>query len=259
MNSNEGFFLLEDVLNKDVLQKLLTKISNAYISESAQNRFGGSISGHLNCMPGSEARELIDNIKETKILDEISKFFSVNIKEYNLSIGANINLPGSHYQHMHTDSNYFDEFFILNIPLISTTESNGSISIIPMSHTKHYSYIKYKLKGLYNNRIRLNQEVGSCLVRSSNLWHRGTPNKTNEIRPMINLVFTKNKSSDDSDFLLSNIDNHPDLVGPIVFKNNWYSASKKGIIWEYITVKIPVIYSIKRIIMSIIRPLGTST
>ena len=54
---------------------------------------------------------------------------------------------------------------------------------------------------------------------------------------MINLVFTKNKSSDNSDFLLSNIDNHPDLVGPIVFKNNWYSASKKELFGNILQLK----------------------
>ena len=256
---NEGFFQTDVILDTVIIKDLLENISASYAEESKKERFGGTISGHLNCFPKSAAKNLIKNVKETTLLDDISKYFSVNIYDYNISIGANINLPGSHFQHMHADSNYFDEFFILNIPLIDTNENNGSISIVPESHLRPYSFINYKTQGLYKKRVRINQKVGSCLIRTSNLWHRGTPNKSKEIRPMINLVFTKNKDINDTIFLVSNLDNHPDLIGPIEFANNWYKATRTGYLWELLTVKIPFVHSVKRFFMALIRPEGTST
>lgn len=256
---NDGFFQTDVILDKAVINDLLKKISASYQEQSKKSHFGGTISGHLNCLPKSEAEKLIRNVKETSLLNDISKYFSVNIYDYNISIGANINLPGSHFQHMHVDSNYYDEFFILNIPLVDTNELNGSISIIPDSHLRPYSFINYKIEGLYKKRVRINQQVGSCLVRTSNLWHRGTPNKTKSIRPMINLVFTKNKNISNKNFLVSNLDNHPDLIGSIEFANNWYKATRAGYLWELLTVKVPFVYSVKRFIMSLIRPSGTST
>ncbi len=258
-NAKNGFFEVYGILDPNVINSLNKEILISYQKESAEKRFGGTISGHLNCQPGSSAKALIQNIKETTLLNEIADYFSIDLSEYNISIGANINLPGSHFQHMHMDSNFFDQFYILNIPLVDTSEQNGSISIVPDSHLKPYSYIQYLIKRLYKNRIRLNQQAGSCLVRTSNLWHRGTPNKTKNIRPMINLVFSKNKDKDNTDYLVSNLDNHPDLKGPIKFSNNWYTTTRLGRIWELLTVKVPLIHAVKRIVMSIIRPIGTST
>tara|TARA_B100000965_G_scaffold124007_2_gene102638 strand:+ start:22185 stop:22970 length:786 start_codon:yes stop_codon:yes gene_type:complete len=261
MNTNEkkGFFEVYGILDPNVIDSLNKEILISYQKKSSDKKFGGTISGHLNCQPGSSAKPLIQNIKETKLFNEIADYFSIDLSEYNISIGANINLPGSHFQHMHMDSNFFDQFYILNIPLVDTSEQNGSISIVPDSHLKPYSYIQYLIKRLHKNRIRLNQQAGSCLVRTSNLWHRGTPNKTKNIRPMINLVFSKNKDKDNKDYLVSNLDNHPDLKGPIKFSNNWYTTTRLGRIWEVLTVKAPLIHAAKRIVMSIIRPIGTST
>ena len=76
---------------------------------------------------------------------------------------------------------------------------------------------------------------------------------------MINLVFTKNKNISNKNFLVSNLDNHPDLIGSIEFANNWYKATRAGYLWELLTVKFPFVYSVKRFIMSLIRPSGTST
>jgi hypothetical protein len=107
---NDGFFQTDVILDKAVINDLLKKISASYQEHSKKSHFGGRISGHLNCLPKSEAEKLIRNVKETSLLNDISKYFSVNIYDYNISIGANINLPGSHFQHIHVDSNYYDEF-----------------------------------------------------------------------------------------------------------------------------------------------------
>tara|TARA_B100000963_G_scaffold358362_1_gene382843 strand:+ start:10157 stop:10945 length:789 start_codon:yes stop_codon:yes gene_type:complete len=257
---SRGYFEITNLLDIKIIEKLNKDISEAYEIESKKANFGGTISGHLNCIPGSSARKLIKNIQEqTSLFEKISEFFSIDLEEYNVSIGANINLPGSHFQHMHMDSNFYEQLYILNIPLVDTNRDNGSISIVPDSHSEPYSYIQYLLKKLYKKRLRLNLKVGSCVVRTSNLWHRGTPNKTSSIRPMINIVFSKNKNDDIKDYLLSNLENHPDLIGDIKFANNWYKTTFLGRIWEILTVKFPLIHSTKRIIMSLIRPVGTST
>jgi hypothetical protein len=257
MNKQNGFFEIKDVIDIKIINDFFEEISQNYDLNIKKN-IGGTLSGHLNCIPGSSAKNLLKNINQKSIFDEISNFFKINIYEYNMSIGANINLPGSHYQHMHTDSDFYDEFYILNIPLVDTNEVNGSLSIIPGSHREPYSYIDYKLKGLYKKRIRVNQSIGSCIVRSSNLWHRGTPNKSLNIRPMINVVFTRNKNSK-KDFLVSNLESHPDLNGNIEFINNWYKSNFLGYLWEFATVKIPFVHALKRVVMSLYRPKGTST
>ena len=257
MNKQAGFLEIKDTIDIKIINELLRDISNNYALKAKKHN-GGALSGHLNCLPRSSAKALLMSLHQTSIFDDMSNYFNINIYEYNVGIGANINLPGSYYQHMHTDSHFHDEFYILNIPLINTNEANGSLSIIPYSHMEPYSYIDYRLKGLHKKRIRINQNIGSCIARSSNLWHRGTPNKSLNIRPMINVVFTRNKDGK-KDFLLSNLESHPDLNGHIEFTSNWYRSTFLGYCWEFLAVKIPFIHSLKRIVMALVRPKGTST
>lgn len=102
-------------------------------------------------------------------------------------------LPQAPEQHLHRDyalfSNpvdYFSPSFAVNlfIPLVALNEINGTTQIWPSSHRKpglekETSGIKPKL------------EPGSAILMDYRVMHRGTRNRSNEMRPVLCLSYSR--------------------------------------------------------------------
>ena len=66
----------------------------------------------------------------------------------------------------------------------------------PGTHLREYKYWQYALSG--KPALRMRMSAGDVIVRLSSLWHRGMPNRSKAIRPM--LAFTwENGGSDLAD------------------------------------------------------------
>jgi ectoine hydroxylase-related dioxygenase (phytanoyl-CoA dioxygenase family) len=114
---------------------------------------------------------------------------------------ADAPMPGSDYQEVHGD---YAPFFpgadivlpitslAVNIPLVDVTEKNGPMDAWPNTHLtpeKYYEggYVPAAAKSL--QPVSMVTPKGSLLIRDVRMWHRGTPNNSNEIRPNMALIY----------------------------------------------------------------------
>lgn len=109
-------------------------------------------------------------------------------------------LPGSDYQRVHSDTQLlFPEErlslpaygIVLNIPLVDVTEENGPMECWPGgTHLwpggSDMAALAEKLAP-----VRLTMPAGSALIRDLRMWHRGTPNRSDQSRPNVALVYTR--------------------------------------------------------------------
>ncbi|WP_308637549.1 phytanoyl-CoA dioxygenase family protein [Paenibacillus silvisoli] len=113
--------------------------------------------------------------------------------------------PGSDYQNVHSDlPPLFPDLgvalpayaLVLNIPLVDVHEDNGPLEVWPggthldPESTKHTSIDGEMLraaKGMYSEKVYM--PAGSIVIRDIRMWHRGTPNRTQENRTNIALAY----------------------------------------------------------------------
>lgn len=113
-------------------------------------------------------------------------------------------LPGSDYQVVHSDIiPMYPELTVslpapgltLNVALVDVTEENGPMEVWPMgTHlTPEYlnspDYVQRLSKSNKPQRVLLPK--GSLLLRDPRMWHRGTPNHSDHIRPILALSYAR--------------------------------------------------------------------
>jgi hypothetical protein len=80
-----------------------------------------------------------------------------------------------------------------NIPLVDFTWANGSTEFIPGSHRVprgfHDTTELLQVPNIYP--VQLHLERGDAVLRDGNTLHRGTPNLTDTVRPMLDQTYKK--------------------------------------------------------------------
>ncbi len=117
---------------------------------------------------------------------------------------TNTQWPHSGMQQVHRD---FDHLFpghpvalpivqvIVNIPLIDFTIENGATEVWPGSHlivdenSEHAAAIEDRAAELPS--VRTTVPAGSIILRDMRTWHRGMPNRTNDIRTMLAMIYNR--------------------------------------------------------------------
>lgn len=115
---------------------------------------------------------------------------------------ADAPMPGSDYQVVHGDyASFFPESDIVlppaglavNFPLVDVTENNGPMEIWPNSHRMSEKTFAAKATlqeaAGHITPARMLTPKGSILIRDVRMWHRGTPNNSNQMRPNLALVY----------------------------------------------------------------------
>lgn len=115
---------------------------------------------------------------------------------------ADAPLPGSDYQVVHSDyASFFPESDVVlpsaglavNFPLVDVTETNGPMEVWPNSHRTSEKALAAKADvqeaARHVTPARMLTPRGSVLIRDVRMWHRGTPNHSNQIRPNLALVY----------------------------------------------------------------------
>jgi ectoine hydroxylase-related dioxygenase (phytanoyl-CoA dioxygenase family) len=113
-------------------------------------------------------------------------------------------LPGSDYQQVHGDyMPFFPEAeislpaagLVVNFPLVHVTEENGPMEAWPGG--THLTPEKLSIPehivpaAEFIKPVRMLMSKGSLLIRDVRMWHRGTPNNSNQIRPNIGLIYAR--------------------------------------------------------------------
>jgi hypothetical protein len=185
--AREGYVKLPNVVSKSRLATLTEELRGEYARARANGELfsgGGTISGHLNCFPGAQSRFVYDELEQYGVFDLVRNLSPAVTRMPN--IGCNLNLPNSSPQNPHADGSAASPFLIVNVAPIDTDIENGSMEAAPGTHLREYKYWQYALSG--KPAVRMRMSAGDVIVRSSMLWHRGMPNKSKAVRPM--LAFT---------------------------------------------------------------------
>jgi hypothetical protein len=160
-----------------------------------------------------------------------------------MRVTMNFNLPGSVAQHYHIDGAYLDDFLICNLAVVDTTLTNGAIDLLPGTNREFMPFWKYALSRQYKKTTRVEMHAGDVLLRKSNLWHRGMPNKSNVPRPLLSFTFGEKGAPEGDPFEVNN--------GDFEFYANWYNTSRAGRARERTFKVFPLSYSAYRFASSV--------
>ena len=207
------------------------------------------MSGHLNSFPGEESRFVYETLQQRGVIDAIKAVFPKMVRGPN--VGCNLNLPNSIAQHYHSDSNYFTEdFVVVNIAVVDTDLTNGAIDVLPRTHKKFYKYWRFALERTYRGKPRIPIQQEDVRVRSSNLWPRGMPNRSDVARPMLALTWEDGGSV------------HGSVSGgereKITFRPEWFRPNILGRLRERTFIAAPFTYNTYRFVRSLVGNKGYS-
>lgn len=240
-----GFVVIPSVVPAGGLAALHETLSGEFARVSRPGGLfsgGGQFSGHLNCFPGESSRFIYDCLEAGGYIDLIRQLHENVLRLPNL--GCNFNLPGSYTQHYHTDRPFTREFMIANVAIVDTTLDNGATEVVPGTHRRFYKYTRFVLERQYRNGVRVPLNRGDLWIRSSNLWHRGTTNRTSVPRPMMAMTWEDGGSTESDPFAAHG--------GGVRFLPNWFRPTRVGRMRERLFVKVPLAYSALRFARSLV-------
>ena len=131
---NNGFYILENSFSEEGI-KILDKIRDSLIYESkSQKKIISNLTGYelgnLNIEKCFIHKEIWNLLKNSRIIQEIFKYFNINKIQDIQSVGGNINFPQSIPQAFHRDSSLENKYLMMFIALEKITSLNGAQEII---------------------------------------------------------------------------------------------------------------------------------
>jgi hypothetical protein len=246
-----GYTLLESCIDLEHTEAALKEVLAEY--ESARPmpwRGGGKWFGHINYAPSPTCQIMNDIGTSSRIKDVLDCALGKDYKV--IGFGGNANLPGSRYQPAHMDGVRGTDFLVINVPLGQVTESNGSTEVWPGTHKEKLNISQFN--AVRRKSVRLNSSPGDAIIRYSNLYHRGTPNKSNEVRLMLALIvspvynklppmkLSKDQETSLSKFKLS-VHAVPGSELSKGFRPNYFPTSLKGNVLELTWMFAPSVFT----------------
>ena len=235
----EGYVVIPGVIPPeqfDCLDEVVSQVAAEYqrvVTAGELFRSGGTISGHLNCHPGVESKRVYDILREQGVLEIVRLHDPAVIDQVRVTM--NFNLPHSHDQHFHSDGLYVENFLAINIALVDVTLDNGPTDVIPKSHLQFHKFWEYARPPDVRQAVPVCMKKGDVLVRFSTMWHRGTANKSDLVRPMMSLTFGEKSAPASNAF-----------DSEILFLPNWYGTTRADEVRERVFVGLPFVYSTVR-------------
>ena len=191
----------------------------------------GGLAGHLNIRMGREGRALYDSFRAAGV-EQLAQQLCGQPLHLAQAIG-NLNLPGSCAQDFHIDGAFAAPLLIANVCLVPTDASNGATALVAGSHAAQLSYWRFSRAGWRSRGIAPSANPGDVLLRWSNLWHRGMPNRTAKPRPMAAFTFALGPAGDAARHCT-------DFDGPLtLFANKYHGHFRKA--KELLAVRLPLL------------------
>jgi ectoine hydroxylase-related dioxygenase (phytanoyl-CoA dioxygenase family) len=203
---SNGFVVLENVLpldlvdelNADFLQTVDTLLkTNAEKTEVNTSAFRKNrIRMDLPFRAPYTNPQILTNPFALPIIEQI---IGADCRMFYFSVDAP--MPGSDYQTVHGDyAPFYPEAdavlpitgLVVNYPLVDVTEQNGPLEAWPNTHLtpeKFYTGNHVQEAAKKVEPVKMLTPKGSLLIRDIRMWHRGTPNVSNEIRPNMALIY----------------------------------------------------------------------
>lgn len=195
----EGYTTLAGALSSSVL-KACQQAFHALLADLIQSQNPtfpfGNCRMDLPLRPPFLQKEILANPHVMGLIDHV---LGDDAKlEY---FASNTAMPGSEYQHVHSDTaSLFPEqdltlpphALVVNFPLADFTLENGPLEVWPGTHRIPESLRKPSRIEAATRSVEPEQVLlcaGDVLIRDIRMWHRGTPNQTTTPRPMLALVY----------------------------------------------------------------------
>ena len=238
---DDGYVLIENFIKNsdfDLISKEFKKDSLIEF-DKLEKKIGGNLMGNLNIYPGNYAKNIFDILDKNKLHNIIKKITNKKFSDFDIISGGNLNFQFKFNQHFHTDSKFHNSFLIINIATEDVNEKNGPLELVPGTHKSKLPYWKFIFK---KPKKRILMDKGDILIRTSNLWHRGTKNSSKEPRLLFAFILKEkiNKISN-YDFL-----NNKELK---IF-NNIFKSNILGVIRENFYTRFSYFYILYRLIRS---------
>jgi len=199
--------MLADVIDHehlDTLRKRMDADSQKLISAE---KWGGAgrIPGHLQQGPPPCAPYVTRDIVANPFAIQVTHAI-LDDGLYNRFYNGNANCPGSGTQPLHADAPHLwsgldtgmetahpAASLVINISPVDTTEENGATEIWPGTHliSPDDQRVSQEMEAARREQVppvRACARKGSLVIRDMRMWHRGVPNRSNEIRHMIAMV-----------------------------------------------------------------------
>lgn len=237
---DRGYVVLRNVVSKPRLAALAEELHELY-RRTDTFKGGGTITGHLNCFPGRNARFIYDDVKAAGIVDAVHALRPGRHNDMRATM--NYNLPGSVAQHYHMDGLYTEDFLVVNVAVVDTDVYNGAIDMVPGTNRTFLPYWKFVTDRCARRSTRVEASAGDVLIRRSTTWHRGMPNHSSVPRPMASLTF--------GEVSAPGSDPYEQYDQDAYFYPNWYSTSRAGILREKVYKTAPFTYAAYRFAKSL--------
>lgn len=194
----DGYVVFEGVLPPDFMANLRAEFGRVFEEHTARtdpNRGANRYQMHLPFQAPFCDAAIIANPLALAVIDQM--LGPDCVCHYFASDTA---MPGSDYQAVHSDIHLlFPETelslpaysVVLNIPLVDFRADNGPVEIWPGgTHFMPGGIEMQKLAPAMHSQSVL-MPAGSLLIRDMRMWHRGTPNRSQETRPNLALIYSR--------------------------------------------------------------------
>jgi integrase len=234
---DENFYKLCENIDKEI---------NLKFSENEKNlsKLGGSLMGNININTGIKGDLIWSFLKNNNIAKIIKDLINLDENEYEIFYGGNLlyHYPKSCNQLFHTDGTKHPRKIMVTLSLDDVNEENGPTEIYEGSHKTKLPYWKFIFKYYFKKKYQLNLKKGDIFIREAFIWHRGTKNKTNKNRILINFIISE-KKNDLLDYKKKQ---------EITFLDNMFDSNLRGKIKEFFNVKLTPLYFFYRLMRSFI-------
>jgi len=200
-----GYVAIERALPADWVEKArrtCVRDVKAYLKDPAlRQQFLVKAKGHVGMFPRKKSPYMdelaIANPFATQILDEV-----MGPDGFCTYYNINVTWPGSQVQVLHRDTHLLfpdlgtplpPHTVVVNINLVDFTVENGATEVWPGSHLitdrpeDRGVPLEERARELPSERMVV--PAGTLVVRDLRMWHRGMPNRTEIIRPMLAIVY----------------------------------------------------------------------
>jgi hypothetical protein len=193
---NDGYLVKKKFLQSKqfdlICNDLNNEIEKTYLRTDI-DKLGGSLTGNLNTNPGKYGKLILNLLLKNGLNNILQKISGEKFSDFYMTTGGNLSIPNKHSQHFHMDGNYRDLFYFVSVATSNIYAINGPTEIILGGHKKELPYWKFLFKKKKIKKIILSK--GDLIIRRSNLWHRGTINRSDKNRFIIAYLFFKRKDN----------------------------------------------------------------
>jgi len=202
-----GFVVLQNAISPDLIDTVhddWVKVANHLLANEPEKTSVGSTEFRKNRIrmdiPFRDPYIAPEFVANPFVVPIVERILGMDCRVFYYS--ADAPLPGSDYQVVHADyAPFFPESDIVlppfglavNFPLIDVTESNGPMDVWPNTHMMSEKVFAAKANlqdaARHVNPTKMLTPKGSVLIRDVRMWHRGTPNRSNQIRPNLALIY----------------------------------------------------------------------